>query len=539
MRRGKIIGTFSCIPAILAVTILSSSICLSPCDIDPGQSSGEAEAAGPWVCPIDPELPPGRCEEVMAAYKVALANPLDSRDTPETAVVEPPEECDLARTEMVCDPVRTGECKPMTVCYDDSSETYGIESADVEGSVILETCTEIVGTSGNDTVYIGARHDWVDGAWVNSGDFAYCKNGVLTKCDTVSNPLPVKLYAGMDTGGTTGILRTCVSESSAIGPWSDLSEYEYVSLYIYGCAGTDTLRGSPNTDKLIGGSSTDYIYGMEGDDLYVCGDYTTGGSIPTCQSGSNCDPADTGTHGWDVIYGGDGNDVIHGLGGGDYIYGQEGDDHLYGQEGNDDIRGLGGNDYIDGNVDSDTNLWGGLGCDTILGGTGNDNIYLYQTDSNTSDQCGTANYGYGGDGTDGIYGAKDATNRMWGDDGVDTIVGNNSYDMICGGNGVNDSLNGKAGADVVVDCLGHDEVLKNGGQYCDQTIYGDANSDVVCFVDKELASFEAGAYFCLDGGDGTDKWYDDDHGQVIHISCDEEASESDCTLNGSFTCHCH
>jgi hypothetical protein len=129
---------------------------------------------------------------------------------------------------------------------------------------------------------------------------------------------------------------------------------------------------------------------------------------------------------------------------------------------------------------------------------------------------------------------------MWGDDEEDTIVGNNSYDMICGGKGIFDSLDGKGGADVVVDCLGSEDALSNGPSYCDHSIYGNDGDDIVCFVDKDVGVIADGARFCLDGGDhySGDHWWDDDQTGVIPIDCEEEASLSDCTLNGSFICSC-
>jgi hypothetical protein len=79
------------------------------------------------------------------------------------------------------------------------------------------------------------------------------------------------------------------------------------------------------------------------------------------------------------IYGGEGDDTITGGRGEDYLYGENGNDrvidlpqrvtgtsdHLYGGNGNDTIDGRDGPDYLDG----------GLGIDTIQGGTGKDHIY--------------------------------------------------------------------------------------------------------------------------------------------------------------------
>jgi len=408
------------------------------------------------------------------------------------------DECDLVTTEMVCDNLVTGKCEPQPVCHDSSSDTYGTVQGDGEYALLDVNCDYIQGEDEANDIYIGAKFIYRSGVWQNTGLFAYCMNGAMTTCETVDDPLPVKGNRYSDVMGTTGTLRVCVANSTAIGPWSYLTEYQSTRLELYGCQNVDALRGSPNGDKLIGGGNSDTLYGLEGADV-ICGDYTTGAVIPICQSGANCSFTDTEAAGGDTATGGDGVDAMYGLGGGDY-------------------------------------LWGGRGCDYVSGLEGSDHLYLY-VDSSTSDQCDTYNEAHGGDGADYIYAAKDSSNRMWGDGANDYILGSNGMDWLCGGNGVYDSLDGKGGDDIVVDCLGLGETMDENIGDCDHSIYGNTDKDTVCY--KKVGTVNV--TFCVNGGSGTqDKCYcDPDAGDHCNeVDCEFDADLADCSANGSFSCNC-
>ena len=460
--------------------------------------------------------------------------------------VYPPEECNLLKTEIVCDPLVTKECKEMPVCYDSMPENYPeIDNSIIEGgsSTLAVLCDYINGAlTTENTIYIGAHYQWVlyPPHFENTGEFAFCKNGLFVKCDIVGNPLIVTLGSEHDHAETTDVLRTCGSHH-AIGPWSSLTVYQDTSLEMYACAGPDTLRGSPNDDYVFAGSENDTVYGLgEGD--FICGDSTPSGTL--CYDGGpweNCGPGDTGPNMQDFLYGGGGPDGINGNGGDDYIWGEAGDDCLFGEDGKDNIGGGEGNDSIFGDANDDT-LWGGRGCDHVYGGAGIDTIYLYMTDASTPDLCSYPghNEADGGEGIDYIYGAKDAENHMWGGSENDTIVGNNMEDWICGGNGISDHLYGGGGDDIVVDCLGGAETLLDGEMDCDNTIYGEAGKyDTMCYYAKGTIQYQA--QFCLDGGDGEPDLYYCDDPQVegcVPISCYEEASINNCTHNDEFDCNC-
>ncbi|QEW22169.1 Hemolysin IA [Marinibacterium anthonyi] len=78
-----------------------------------------------------------------------------------------------------------------------------------------------------------------------------------------------------------------------------------------------------------------------------------------------------GLGGDDLLWLGGGDDVGLGGSGNDVILGQDGDDHAIGGAGNDLLRGLSGNDFLGGGEGNDI-LTGGHGRDVLFGGTGSD-----------------------------------------------------------------------------------------------------------------------------------------------------------------------
>jgi hypothetical protein len=127
----------------------------------------------------------------------------------------------------------------------------------------------------------------------------------------------------------------------------DVSGFIYDSALLFGFAGEDTIKGTPNADYIYAGSDTDDVSGNGGNDLI------------------------DGEGGSDVIDGGHGNDQLIGGSGDDTIFGDAGDDFIAGGDQNDQLLGGAGNDDLGGGAGSDL-LLGGAGADHLVGGDGND-----------------------------------------------------------------------------------------------------------------------------------------------------------------------
>lgn len=141
--------------------------------------------------------------------------------------------------------------------------------------------------------------------------------------------------------------------------------------------------------------------------------------------GLDCSDVLNGGLGRDSIFGGSGSDRVMGRRGPDRIRGNDGDDILMGQLSNDVVRGGKGNDRINA----------GLGSDRVNGGNDNDFIRARRGQDNVR----------GGNGRDRIRGQL-GNDRLLGGNGNDTLIGGQGADVIIGGRG-QDLLAGKAGAD--------------------------------------------------------------------------------------------
>lgn len=153
------------------------------------------------------------------------------------------------------------------------------------------------------------------------------------------------------------------------------------------------------------------------------------------------------------VYLNDGNDAVlnntdlpmyaTGGMGNDSLTGGSRADHLLGQEGNDRLFGRGGNDTLDGYVGNDL-FYGGDGNDALYGWWGNDTMH-------------------GGNGDDSLQGF-DGNDLEYGDAGADSLFGSNGSDHLEGGAG-NDYLSGDdprgsgtVSADVLLGGTGVDDV---------------------------------------------------------------------------------
>jgi Ca2+-binding RTX toxin-like protein len=115
----------------------------------------------------------------------------------------------------------------------------------------------------------------------------------------------------------------------------------------------------------------------------------------------------------DQIYGNSRDNFLNGSGGADTIFCRDGADQVIGDEGDDWLYGENGDDWIYDGYTGNDHLYGGQGNDNLIGTSGNDNLY--------------------------------------GEGGLDALSGGADNDLLDGGfDGLNDLLDGGAGADTFV-----------------------------------------------------------------------------------------
>ena len=325
---------------------------------------------------------------------------------------------------------------------------------------------EIEGGDGNDVIYGGDGNDTIEG-----GD----GNDVI---DAGSGNNSVDGGDGNDT-----ITAGSGNDTIDGGDGNDV---------IYAGDGNNCVDGGDGNDTIITGSGNDTIYGGDGNDVINAGDgnnWVDGGSgNDTITAGSGNDTI-YGGDGNDVINAGDGNNWVDGGCGNDTINAGSGSDTLYGGDGNDLIRAGAGNDTLDGGAgndiliggDGDDLLVGGEGRDLLIGGFGADrlngnaqddiliagytsfddndgalsNIMAEWTSSGSyTSRVNNLTNGTGASGGVRLIGDDGATQTVFNDNDVDTLIGSSGQDWFFA-NTIND--NGGA-IDIVVDAAGNEIV---------------------------------------------------------------------------------
>ncbi|MCI5060988.1 MAG: type I secretion C-terminal target domain-containing protein [Alphaproteobacteria bacterium] len=119
-----------------------------------------------------------------------------------------------------------------------------------------------------------------------------------------------------------------------------------------------------------------------------------------------------------MLHGGLGNDTVLGGTGIDYVYGDDGNDRVRGGDDNDFVYGGEGNDQVFGDAGDDL-VYGGNGNDLVNGNEGNDTLY---------GEAGLDKI-FGHEGNDTIYGGAD-NDRIYGNDGSDIINGDDGADTL-------------------------------------------------------------------------------------------------------------
>ena len=309
--------------------------------------------------------------------------------------------------------------------------------------------------------------------------------------------------------------------------------------------GADRLIGGEGADALNGGAgfdSADYRGATSAVRFNVDTGGTLGEAAGDSFSGieryylSDFNDIITGSDANEFFYGEDGNDQINGGGGIDRIYGGDGDDIQRGQDGNDTLYGSAGADQLNGGAGLDTASYdfatsavvvnlatggtggdaagdtyfgieivqgsdfddtligntsanrfiGGLGADTLDGGSGFDSAFY--TTATAGVILSLATGGTGGDAAgdsftsiewvyasnfdDNITGDSGA-NRLYGLNGNDVLDGAGGNDRLFGGNG-DDTITGGDGIDVLYGEAGDDAMSGGAGN---DFFFGGAGAD--------------------------------------------------------------
>ncbi|MDB9535241.1 Calx-beta domain-containing protein, partial [Dolichospermum planctonicum CS-1226] len=159
------------------------------------------------------------------------------------------------------------------------------------------------------------------------------------------------------------------------------------------------------------------------------------------------------------VYANNGNDTVIGGSGGDEIYGQGGNDILTGNAGNDKLVAGEGDDILNGGA-GDDELYGEDGNDTLNGGEGNN--YLYGHGGNDLLDSGDGNDElYGGAGND-ILTSKAGNDKLVGGEGDDILNSGAGDDYLSGEDG-NDTLNAGDGNDYLNGGKGINSIIGGAG----------------------------------------------------------------------------
>ena len=245
-----------------------------------------------------------------------------------------------------------------------------------------------------------------------------------------------------------------------------------------GTNGADTIVGTAGADIMIGGRGDDTYTVNNAGDLVIegvnRGTDTVLSSLTSYQAEANVENVtvtnidavrnqalviSVGGNGLDNVL--TGHDRQAGVGGRDTLNGNGGNDMLLGLSGVDRLIGGAGNDLIDGGTQADTAVFGG----PVQGYT----FDLTAAGVTVTDRSGA-------DGTDTLvaienveFNAQDFA-LVLGTNGINTTLsGGGGADLILGFAG-NDILNGNAGSDVLVGGAGNDAV--NGGAGADMVLWG-------------------------------------------------------------------
>ena len=387
------------------------------------------------------------------------------------------------------------------------------------------------GDAGNDTMFSGFGGETMDGG---------------TGIDLIDHTIYDSDYVfNMTTGLTQFIGESYANfEHTRMGDGNDTVTGNAANNVIEGGVGNDTLTGGLGTDTLHGGDGNDTIT-SDGDTGVYNGDagndtMFSGFGGETMDGGTGIDLIDHTIYDSDYVFNmttgltqfigesyanfehtrmGDGNDtvtgnaadnVIEGGVGHDTLIGGSGVDTLHGGDGDDTITSDGDTGVYNGDAGNDT-MFSGFGGETMDGGTGIDLIdhtiydsdYVFNMTTGLTQFIGEsyANFEHTrmGDGNDTVTGNA-ADNVIEGGVGHDTLIGGSGVDTLHGGDG-DDTItsdgdtgvyNGNAGNDTMFSGVGNE--FMDGGVGIDLIDHASWDGDYVFDMSTGLTNWVGETY---------------------------------------------
>jgi Ca2+-binding RTX toxin-like protein len=200
------------------------------------------------------------------------------------------------------------------------------------------------------------------------------------------------------------------------------------------------LIGTPDKDVLIGNAGGDILAGLASADTLLAGDGDN-----TVVGGEGDDQM-VGGAGKDLMFGDDGDDLIMSGAGNDMVFGGAGRDRIITEEGDDVIDGGDDRDIVDAGAGNDTVLAAfDDGDDVYDGGEGVDLLDLSAITSDAVVDLGQGAFGQVESEQSGVDSIASFENVIGGF-GNDTIIANNSVNVIAGGAGADNFVFNSASA---------------------------------------------------------------------------------------------
>ena len=319
----------------------------------------------------------------------------------------------------------------------------------------------LIGGNNNDTLVGGAGDDFASYAdRTGSVDLDLAAgSATMTEQDSVGSPIVhIDSVSGIEHAIGTAYADTLTGDGNANslqgGLGTDLLE---------GAAGADTLQGGAHDDTLVGGAGSDNLDGGDGLDWASYSGSASGVTVNLATGAASGGDAATdtltnienvsGSAQADNLTGNADANQLSGGAGVDVLVGGDGDDTLIGGANNDSMVGGNGKDTASYATATD-------GIRVFLNtGSGQNNDAAGDTLSGIENALGSAfgdtlvgdgvdNVLNGGAGADTVLG-NDGKDTLIGDAGADTLKSGNDDDYLDGGDGA-DSLDGGAGIDTAV-----------------------------------------------------------------------------------------
>jgi Ca2+-binding RTX toxin-like protein len=407
----------------------------------------------------------------------------------------------------------------------------------------------VYGGPGDDTILGGLGRDRIDGGDGND----------LADYSALTGALNIQLNASLaDLGSEGGFDPLLVVENASSGAgadqiWGNALDNVLAGNggddWLHGFAGNDTLYGGDGNDQVLGGDGTDTLYGSTGNDyLWFAGqdavfggagvDYAyntdAGGvtvnlataSLEGMWGNEGADNLDASSATWSVLLTGYGSgDTLRGGSAGDFLWFDELDTVSggggidaayaattngvtvnYASQGLEQVWATNANDLLNASgLASDGNyLIAYAGTDTVLGGAGNDFMWI---DWDASD---TVN---GGAGRDEMYQiGTGALSLDLGARGIEAVLGANAGDVLDGASQIQWLLLiGQGGGDTLTG--GSDNDYLFGGDGSDRLRGGTGNDFLL-----GGAGADTFVYSSVAGGSGTDFVFDFENGEKVLLS---------------------